>query len=74
MIEPRWMPVIGRQGPFGISLARAAAVVLGIGVKNQRGGFVFLRELGFHAAIAFAIAREDDFAFDAACRDDASVR
>ena len=45
-------------------VALRVAVVLGIGINNQRGGFVFVGELRFDAAITSAIARDDDFAFD----------
>ena len=61
-------------GAVGECVALRGAVVFRIGVEDQGRGFVLFGELGFDAAIAFAVAGEDDFAFDAGRRREASSR
>ena len=55
----------GAIGAVGIDISLVVAVVGGIGVDDDSGGTVLLRDVGFDAAEIFSVADDDDFAFDA---------
>ncbi len=56
---------VGAPGALGVDVAAEVAVVGGVGVDEDAGGSVLLGDVGFDAAEVFAVADDDDLAFDA---------